>query len=82
MKNEILRMDLCFIPTEVRSNCGAAFLTPISSESFNASSLNSLLYFVIFNTFLSVFIISDFWVFVDSIYIIPFQSEVQQAARE
>ena len=33
---------------ECSDNCSAAFLTPISSDSFNASSLNSLLYFDIF----------------------------------
>lgn len=55
-------------------NCVAAFLTTISSENFKASSLNSLLYFVISNTFPSTFIISDFWVFVYSTQIIPLHS--------
>ena len=58
-------------------NCAAAFFTPISSESFNASSLNSLLYFAITNTFLSTIIISAFWVFVDCTYIIPLHTDTK-----
>ena len=63
-------------------NCAAAFLLPISSDNRIASFLNSSLYFDIFYTFLSCFLLYQILGCLSTLFILYYSGKVNKCAVE